>query len=70
MYYLGWESWQLKQKAPRCCNYLSFASPTPPPRGFPSKGAELKCGVEHPRKELSSSHGENVLTLEGSKAHQ
>lgn len=68
MYYLGWESWQLKRKTPRCCNYLSFASPAP--RVFPSKGAELKRGVERPRRELSNSHGENVLTLKGSKEHQ
>ena len=41
-----------------------------PPHVFPSEGAELKCGVGCPQKELSNSHGENVLILKGSKEHQ
>lgn len=67
MDYLEWESWQLKQRAPRFCNYLSFASL---PLVFPGKGAELKRGAGCPREELSNSHGENVLILKGSKEHQ
>ena len=67
MYYLEWESWQLKHKAPCFCNYLSFASF---PLMVPSKGAGLKRGAGCPRKEVSNSHGENVLILKGSKEHQ
>lgn len=66
MYYLEWESWQMKHKAPRYCNYLSFV----PPLVFSSKGAELTHGVGYPREELSNCHAENVLILKGHKGHQ
>lgn len=49
---------------------IIFPLHLPPPTVFPSKEAELKHEVGCPRKELSNSHGGNVLILKGSKDHR